>query len=241
MKFTGETRVSQIALSDPAARQVLEEAGIDYCCGGAKSLGDACLQAQIRPEEILERLQQNRQMAAPDETEWTRADLSELTSHIRERHHGYVRNAVPRVRSLLVKVRAKHVEKHPEVEEVVWLFEAVAREMLAHMQKEEQILFPYIDRLAQAAREKTSVETPFFQTVANPIYMMMREHDSAGELVRKIRLATGNYSVPDDACTTFRATYQELRQFEEDLHLHVHLENNILFPRAAELEAAGAR
>lgn len=241
MNFTGETRVSQIALSDPGARQVLEEAGIDYCCGGAKSLGDACLQAHVRPEEILERLTQNRQLAAPDETEWTQADLSELTRHIRERHHSYVRNAIPRVRALLVKVRAKHMEKHPEVEEVVWFFEEVAKEMLMHMQKEEQILFPYIDNLARAARAETSVETPFFQTVTNPIYMMMREHDSAGELMRKIRLATNNYSAPADACTTFRATYQDLRQFEEDLHLHVHLENNILFPRAVELEATVAR
>lgn len=238
MNFTGETQVSQIALSDPTARQVLEDAGIDYCCGGARSLGDACLQARVRPEEILERLRQKRQLGAPGETEWTRADLSELTRHIRERHHNYVRNAIPRVRALLVKVRAKHIEKHPEVEEVVWFFEEVAGEMLIHMDKKEQILFPYIDNLTRAARDKMAVETPFFQTVTNPIYMMMREHDSAGELVRKIRAATGNYNAPADACTTFRATHEELRQFEEDLHLHVHLENNILFPRAVELEAA---
>jgi len=237
MDFTEETRVSQIALSDPAARQVLEDAGIDYCCGGAKSLGEACLQTHVRPEEILERLRQNRESALPTEAQWTEADLSELTKHIRERHHNYVRNAIPRVRALLVKVRAKHFEKHPELEEVIWLFEEVAREMLMHMQKEEQILFPYIDNLALAIMVKTRVETPFFQTVTNPIYMMMREHDSAGELLRKIRHATADYSAPPDACTTFRATYQELRQFEEDLHLHVHLENNILFPRAVELEA----
>ena len=238
MNFTAKTQVGQIALSDPAARRVLEDAGIDYCCGGVKSLGDACLQANVRPEEILERLRQNEQLATPDEAEWTEAKLSELTKHICERHHKYVRQAIPRVRALLAKVRAKHFDKHPEIDEVVCLFEQVAREMLLHMQKEEQILFPYLDNLAWAIREKASLEPPFFQTVTNPIYMMMREHDSAGELVRKIRRATSDYSAPADACTTFRAAYQELQQFEEDLHLHVHLENNILFPRAVELEAA---
>ena len=238
MSFTGQTKVSEIVLSDPAAIRILEDAGIDYCCGGAKSLGDACMQVNIRPEDILERLRQSHDFAVPEEQAWTHVDLSKLTQHIRERHHKYVRDAIPRVRSLLVKVRAKHFEKHPEVEEVVWLFEEVAREMLLHMQKEEQILFPHIDSLAQAAREQAPVKTPVFESVTNPIYMMMREHDSAGELVRKIRLATCNYSAPADACATFRSTYQELRRFEEDLHLHVHLENNILFPRAVELEAA---
>ena len=238
MDFTGETQVRQIALSDPAARRVLEEAGIDYCCGGSKSLGDACLRANVTHQEILERLRQNRESRAPGEAEWAGADLSELTRHIRASHHEYVRGAIPRVRAMLVKVRAKHLEKHPEIGEVVRLFEEVAGEMLMHMRKEEQILFPYIDQLARAAREHSDLETPFFQTVANPIYMMMREHDSAGEVVRKIRRATGDYQAPADACTTFRASYQELQQFEEDLHLHVHLENNILFPRAAELETA---
>lgn len=238
MNFTGETRVSQIALSNPMARRVLEDAGIDYCCGGAKSLGDACVQANVLPEEVLKRLREKLAVGSPEEAEWADADLTELTRHICERHHKFVRDAIPRVRALLVKVRAKHAKTHPEVEEVVWLFEEVAREMLAHMQKEEQILFPYIDSLARAAAQKSSVERPFFQTVTNPIHMMMREHDSAGELVRKIRRATSDYTAPADACTTFRATYQELQQFEEDLHLHVHLENNILFPRAVEMEAA---
>lgn len=106
-----------------------------------------------------------------------------------------------------MKVRAKHIEKHPEIDEVGRLFEQVSREMLMYMQKEEQILFPYIDNVARAVREKASLEPPFSQTVTNPIYMMMREHDSAGELVRKIRRATSDYSAPADACTTFRATY----------------------------------
>jgi regulator of cell morphogenesis and NO signaling len=162
----------------------------------------------------------------------------ELTRHVRERHHKYVRDCIPRVRALLAKIREKHGGKHREIEEIEKLFGDVAREMTAHMQKEEQILFPYIDALERSASGNGSVEPPFFQTVRNPIHTMMREHDSAGELVRKIRKASNEYEAPADACTSYQATYQELRRFEEDLHLHVHLENNILFPRAVELEAA---
>lgn len=110
--------------------------------------------------------------------------------------------------------------------------------MLMHMQKEDQILFPYIDSLERSAASHHPLDPPFFKTVRNPIHTMMREHDSAGELVRQIRQATNDYVPPSDACTSFKAAYQELRQFEEDLHLHVHLENNILFPRAVELETA---
>jgi regulator of cell morphogenesis and NO signaling len=109
--------------------------------------------------------------------------------------------------------------------------------MLMHMQKEEQILFPFIDSLERAANGGEPVEAPFFQTVRNPIYSMMKEHDSAGELMRRIRAASGAYKAPADACTSYQAAYQGLEEFEKDLHLHVHLENNILFPRAVEMEA----
>ena len=240
MNFSTETRINEIALSNPAARRVLEDAGVDYCCGGGKSLQDACLHAGVTADEILERLRQNSQLAGPADTEWTKASLAELTLHIRERHHQYVRDSIPRVRALLAKIRERHGAKHREIGEIEKLFGDVAREMTAHMQKEEQILFPYIDALERSASGNGSVEPPFFQTVRNPIHAMMKEHDSAGELVRQIRRASNEYKPPADACTTYQATYQELHQFEEDLHLHVHLENNILFPRAVELEAAVA-
>ncbi len=238
MNFSTETRVNEIALSNPGARRVLEDAGVDYCCGGGKSLQEACLHAGVTADEILKRLRQNSELAGPADAEWTNASLADLTRHIRERHHQYVRDSIPRVRALLAKIREKHGEKHREIEEIEKLFGDVAREMTAHMQKEEQILFPYIDAMERSARGNGSVEPPFFQTVQNPIHAMMKEHDSAGDLVKRIRKASNEYKAPADACTSYQATYQELRQFEEDLHLHVHLENNILFPRAVELEAA---
>ena len=240
MDFNNDSRVKEVALSNPGARRILEDAGVDYCCGGGKSLQEACLHADVSAEEILQRLRQNSELVGPEETEWTSAPLADLTRHIRERHHRYVREAIPRVRALLTKVRETHGAKRREIEEIEKLFGDVAHEMLMHMQKEEQILFPYIDALERSANGNGPIEPPFFQTVRNPIHAMMKEHDAARDLVKQIRTASGEYAVPEDACTSYKAAYQELREFEADLHQHVHLENNILFPRAVELEAAVA-
>src|SRR5215471_4173747 len=165
MRFSTKTKVKDIALSDPGARQVLEDAGLDYCCGGVKSLHEACLHADVSAEEILNRLRENSKNIGPAEASWTAAPLSELTRHIRERHHRYVRETIPRVQTLLDKVIAKHGENHPEIADMRRLFTDIAREMIMHMQKEEQILFPYIEALERATDVRGSVEPPFFQTV----------------------------------------------------------------------------
>jgi len=238
MSLDHESKMKDIALSNPAARQVLEDAGLDYCCGGGQSLHDACLHADVPAEEILKRLRENSKDVSPDEANWTSAPLSDLTRHIRERHHRYVREAIARVQTLLDKVVTKHGENHPEITDIQKLFTEVGREMIMHMQKEEQILFPYIDALEKAASTHGSMEPPFFQTVRNPIHTMMKEHESAGELVKQIRKVSSEYKAPADACTSYKALYQDLQAFEADLHQHVHLENNILFPRAVEMEAA---
>ena len=238
MNFNNETKVKDIALANPEARQILEDAGVDYCCGGGKSLHDACAHADVSAEEILKRLRENSKLVRPDEKAWTSAPLGDLTRHIREKHHRYVREAIGRIKTLLEKVKAKHGENHPEIAEVQGLFTEVGQEMIMHMQKEEQILFPYIDAVERSTTGNGSLEPPFFQTVKNPIHAMMKEHDSAGDLVKQIRKASGDYTPPTDACTSYKALYQDLREFEADLHQHVHLENNILFPRAVEMEAA---
>jgi regulator of cell morphogenesis and NO signaling len=240
MNLSSETQVKEIALSNPGARHILEDAGIDYCCGGGKSLQEACLKANVPEAEILFRLRQNSEQVSPSESRWRSAPLAELTKHIRERHHQYVRDSIPRLRALLARIREKHGSKHRELCEIEKLFGDIAREMLMHMQKEEQILFPFIDALEHAANDDRSIEPPFFQTVKNPIHAMMKDHDSAGELMRQIRTASDEYGAPVDACTSYKAAYQGLEEFEKDLHLHVHLENNILFPRAADLEAVVA-
>jgi regulator of cell morphogenesis and NO signaling len=238
MTFSDRTKVKEIALSNPGARRILENAGVDYCCGGGKSLQDACLHADVSSEEILDRLRRNSEQVNPDEANWISASLCELTRHIREKHHRYVRESISRISTLLQKVSAKHGENHLEIAVIEDLFLQVGQEMIMHMQKEEQILFPYIDALDRSVNGNGTLEPPFFQTVRNPIHAMMKEHDAAGDLVKQIRKASSGYAPPADACTSYRALYQELGQFEADLHQHVHLENNILFPRAVEMEAA---
>jgi regulator of cell morphogenesis and NO signaling len=238
MNIDSETKVKDVALASPEARKVLEDAGLDYCCGGNKSLHEACLHSDVAAEEILTRLRENTKHVSPDQENWTSATLSNLTRHIREKHHRYVREAIPRVQTQLEKVMAKHGKNHPEIAAIQRLFSEVGREMIMHMQKEEQILFPYIDAMENSVNAHRPVEPPFFQTVVNPIQAMMQEHDSAGELLRQIRTASCEYAAPADACTTYKALYEGLREFEADLHQHVHLENNILFPRAVEMEAA---
>ncbi len=237
MEIDNRTQVKDVALADRNSRQVLEEAGVDYCCGGSKPLGEACAEAGVKLEEIQKRLREQKSEAGSADTVWTSVPLAELARHIRKKHHRYVREAIGRLRPLAGKVRMKHGEKHRELADVEELLHAVAREMSAHMQKEELVLFPYIEALEKAANCGESPEPPFFGTVKNPIHMMMREHDAAGELVRKIRQASGGYAIPADSCASYKALYEELCAFEADLHEHVHLENNILFPRAVELEA----
>lgn len=240
MNFNADSKVKDIALTSPSARHVLEESGVDYCCGGSKTLTEACSNSGVSSDDILRRLEQARTRPLPGDSDWLLAPLAGLTRHIREKHHAFVRQSIPRVQSLLAKVKNKHGQKHPEIAEVEKLFLEMARELTAHMQKEEMVLFPYIDLLEHAVNGNLPLEAPFFGTVRHPIHSMLREHDAAGDLLRDIRRAAMDFVAPSDACTSFHALYQDLREFEEDLHEHVHLENNILFPRAIELESSRA-
>jgi len=237
MNITGETKVKEIAAANPRATRILEQAGVDYCCGGNKSLHDACAHVGVSEEEIMERLRENKADVEPADKNWASAPLGDLTQHIREKHHRYVREAVQRVPALLTRVKTKHGNNHPEIAEIEDLFLKIGREMTMHMQTEEQILFPYIEALGRAANGEAVLEPPFFQTVRNPVQAMMEEHDAAAALVNQIHAASSAYTPPANACASYQALYRDLQEFEADLHEHVHLENNILFPRAIEMEA----
>jgi regulator of cell morphogenesis and NO signaling len=238
MHFTEATRVGEIVRANPGAIRVLDEAGVDYCCGGEKSLQEACMHTGVSSEEILKRLEENRKQAGPEDANWAAASLSTLTQHIREKHHHYVRDTIPRIRGLAAKVNAKHIANHPGLAGIEKQFFDLGQELYMHMQKEEQILFPYIEALERAAGGNGPIEPPFFQSVRNPIHSMMHDHDSAGDALRAMRKLSSGYQPPPDGCESFRELYQSLQEFEADLHTHIHLENNILFPRAVELEAA---
>lgn len=234
MDFRSETRLNEAVSPNPKA--IGEDTGVDSCGGG--SLHGGCLHTDVPRDEIVERLRRNSGLVRAQDADWVAAPLTTLTQHIRQHHHHYVREAIPRVRALLATAREEQGGNHCETEEMEKLFGDVAREMLMHMQKEEQILFPYIDALERSANGEGPLEPPFFQSVRNPIHTMMKEHDSVEGLVKQIRTTSRGYVVPDGVCASYHSACQELEAFEADLHEHLHLENNILFPRAAELEAA---
>jgi regulator of cell morphogenesis and NO signaling len=238
MTFNPSATVREIAQQAPLSIRLFEDIGIDYCCGGNKSLAEACRQAGVPLELALRKLSElNDRVADPDFTPWQEVLLSALTQHIVQTHHEYVRKEIPRLESLLDKVHERHGKAHPELTAMKLVFGFIAEELLNHMQKEEQVLFPYIARLEQASREGVLPPIAAFGSVARPVECMMRDHEKAGKEMLQIRELSKRFTVPDGACTSFRALYEGLREFDHDLHRHVYLENNILFPRAIELEA----
>ncbi len=239
MTLTTEKTVREIAIENPATVRVFESLGIDYCCGGRRSLGEACERANVPMAKVLELIETaGRDSDVPGQDKWAEASLTSLVEHIVTQHHGFVRQEVARLQPLLDKVNRKHGETHPELRSIQELFGALSQELTAHMFKEEQVLFPYIQKLEMASRGEGALPGACFGSVQMPIARMLAEHDDAGALLVQIRALTGDYQAPQDACPSYRGLYHGLDEFERDLHRHIHLENNILFPRAVELERA---
>ena len=226
--------IRRIVADDYRAAAVFERHGIDFCCGGDRPVGDACREKGVDAGQVAAELEAAL-ASAGDQPRFGAWDLDFLAAFIVNNHHAYVRQAAAPMQAHTRKVAEVHGARHPEVREIADRFDLVAADLLAHMAKEERMLFPYISRLAEAARGGEAPEAPF-GTVANPIRMMELEHRNAGDQMAAIRRLSGGFVPPEDACATFRVTLQELQAFEADLHRHVHLENNILFPRALDLE-----
>jgi regulator of cell morphogenesis and NO signaling len=238
MTLTATKTVGQIAAELPSATREFEKLGIDYCCGGNRTLGEACVEANISVEDALARLEKGLAEAPTgDSRDWQNQPLSGLIGHITSTHHVFVREECPRIEALAAKVVGVHGKNHPELLQVQSIFSALAEELRVHLMKEEQVLFPYVVRLEESALAGESAPPAMFGTVVNPIRMMMQEHDGAGDALRSLRSITNDYTVPGDACISYRTLYQALKGFESDLHQHIHLENNILFPRAVAMEA----
>jgi len=238
MTITAAQTVGQIATDAPGATREFEKLGIDYCCGGTRTLGEACAQANVNLDDVLARLQRNAAAPSPvGEQDWQTWSLSDLIAHINGTHHVFVRSECPRIQALAVKVVKVHGKNHPELLAVQDQFSALVGELRAHLMKEEQVLFPYVVRMEQSVLAGQPVPPAMFGTVVNPIRMMMSEHDGAGDALRQLRSLTRDYEAPPDACISYRTLFAALQEFEADLHQHIHLENNILFPRAAAMEA----
>lgn len=231
---TDKKTVRELALEIPAATKVFERLHIDYCCGGNRPLDEACRAAGVSVESVLSALESPE--GVPAGRDWATASLGELIGHIQSTHHAYTREAIARIPLLLDKVRSKHGENHPELAQIQSSFAALAQELGMHMMKEEMVLFPYIARMEEAVLSGDPVIPPPFGTVANPVRMMVAEHDGAGDLLREMRTASKDFTAPADACMTYQTLYRALDEFEADLHQHIHLENNILFPRAITME-----
>jgi len=240
MSATTEKTVRELALENATATRVFEKLGIDYCCGGNKSLEEACRTANLNIDQVLDSLEMAEQSAhaAQKDRPWQVEPLADLIAHIKNTHHNYTREEIARLGPLFDKVCSVHGNNHPELLQVRGLFQGLTQELTTHLMKEEMVLFPYIVRMEEAAIEKEPLVPAPFGTVQNPVSMMSHEHDSAGNALRAMREASNGYSAPADSCVSYQTLYKILAAFETDLHQHIHLENNILFPRAVAMEKA---
>jgi regulator of cell morphogenesis and NO signaling len=227
------TTIGQLVTQRPGRARVFERLGIDYCCGGKMPLSEACADRGLDAQAVLDELAANEQASSGEERNWSDAGLTDLCDHIEATHHAYLRDELPRLGAMVDKVAAVHGDREPELRELVTVFRAFRSEIESHMAKEEQVLFPMIRRLDEAEA------LPSFHcgTVNNPIRVMEYEHDSAGAALARMRRLTHDFTPTPEACNTYRAMLEGLTALERDMHLHIHKENNILFPRASALEA----
>ena len=237
MVITLETSVRDIAVELPISIRVFDGFGIDYCCGSKHTLAEACAKQNLDVASVLAKLELQQQGKTVPAAQWEQAPLKELTEYIVRKHHAFARAHIDLVRSLSQKVESRHGGDHPEIFRISKAFAAISAELLHHFFCEENVLFPHI---SQSGTEQQTGLPPVFGSVQQPIARMMAEHDQAGDELRLLRELTNNYTPPAAACLTWRAYYRALEDLEMDLHQHIHLENNILFPRALEQAAKAA-
>ncbi len=237
--YDANVPVWQLVRGHEGRAQVLAGFGIDYCCGGRTPLEEACSQRGVNIEEVRRALEESDDAhAAAGQIDWSGESMTRLANHIASRHHAYLRDMLPRLGNLLEEVVAKHADKHPNLVELREIYTTMWNELLNHMMKEELVLFPFIRTLDKAVRSGQPALPFHCGSVTAPIHVMEDEHQSAGDALRRMRELTFGFQPPQDACKAYRVLLSGLRELESDLHLHIHKENNILFPRAAAAEAS---
>jgi len=236
MKTTPAT-VAELAVAMPQSISVFERLGIDFCCNGHQPIEAACRAAGITTDELAT-LINTAPMPAGESRSWDGEPLSEVIRFIVETHHAYTRDALDLVRALATKVSGVHGANHDELRLVEKLVYQLGDDLIPHMMKEEQVLFPYVRALEEAGLFGGDAPVPFFGTVRNPVRMMMLEHETAGAILLDIRTVTNGFDLPAEACMSYRTLFARLEELEQDLHRHIHLENNVLFPRAIAMEEA---
>ena len=236
MKISKNRTVADYVTENIKTAHIFKKHGIDFCCGGGISLEKACAKLNV-DQELLEKELLAVDLVLDRSSNYNKWDVSFLIDHIINIHHSYVKESLPLLSQYANKVAKVHGQAYPEVIKVNKLFHEVANELMVHLQKEEQVLFPFIKQMFEAKQDGVLTSVPSFRTVNNPIQMMEHEHESAGAIFKEIAKLTNNYNPPSGACNTFKALYAKLEEFEQDLHQHIHLENNILHPKAIALES----
>jgi len=235
MNINAQQTVADVVTANIKAAHIFKKYGIDFCCGGGISIAKACEKKSLNAEVLIAEL--NRLHEQPmQETDFKTFSANDLAKYIVNTHHAYVLSSFSLLDAYITKVVKVHGHHHEALYEISNLYDALKHDLTAHLQKEERILFPYIQYLLECKKNGIAVQRTAFGTVASPIGQMQLEHEEAGELMRRISDLTMQYTPPDWACNTFKALYAKLHEFETDLHIHVHLENNILFHKAIELE-----
>jgi regulator of cell morphogenesis and NO signaling len=228
--------IGSFVARDYRTASVFQKYGIDFCCKGGKSLDEVCEKKQIDPNELLSELLGIMNRPDNSVTDFQSWRLDRLADYIEKKHHRYIVETTPALMQFLDKLCKVHGEKHPELFKIREEFGAAIKELARHMGIEERILFPFIRSMVSLSNNNGPLIPPGFGTVRNPVSRMMKEHEVEGDRFSRIAEWTDQYNPPADACTTYRVAFSMLKEFDEDLHMHIHLENNILFPKAIELE-----
>lgn len=234
MNFSEDITIGEIAAEDYRSTKIFNRYGIDFCCRGGKTLREAAEEHQIDSAELIRQIEEILEEKEENQTDFNNWSLDILADYIVKTHHKYTEEQTSVLKPYLQKLIEVHGNEHPELNEINTLFLKVAGEMAAHMKKEEIILFPFIKKVVKAQQSNEKLEASLSR-MENPVNMMIHDHSEQGENFKQIRKITKNYTLPADACQTYELTYRLLSELEKDLHKHIHLENNILFPKAVEL------
>lgn len=237
MNTLEQITIGEFVGGDFRTAAIFSKYGIDFCCKGNRTLEEVCQKKGLDSNIIQDELNTVLESKSENHIDFKSWPTDLLIDYIEKKHHRYVEEKSTALLFYLDKLCKVHGERHPELFEIALHFKICAGELAQHMKKEELILFPFVKKMEWALRDNTTIEQPHFGSVDNPIAMMQDEHENEGERFQKIAQLTNEYNPPADACETYRVTFAMLKEFEQDLHKHIHLENNILFPKARALEA----
>ncbi|MDX5319798.1 MAG: iron-sulfur cluster repair di-iron protein [Bacteroidota bacterium] len=236
MQINKTTQIGELVARNYRSASVFKKYGIDFCCQGKRSIEEACTKEEKPMEEIIRALEDSFKNPSSSSEDFATWPLDLLVDMIEKKHHRYVRTQTSEIQGYLIKICRVHGERHPELFEIAELFLASAEDLEAHMQLEESLLFPYIRNMVNNQAQDIPLPASVFGSIKYPIEKMNQDHLDEGERFRQIEQLSQMYTAPEDACNTYRVAFALLKAFEENLHLHIHLENNILFPRSIEFE-----